>query len=474
MMKMSTHRIQVALCGSFLALALACSGSHPVASVLVLRRATLIDGTGGPPLANATVVVKGNRILQVASGGPPLAPTGARVVDLAGKWMIPGMIDAHIHFNASGGLYSRPDVYDLRNRVPYEREQAWIRSRIPFTLSRYLCAGVTSVLALGDPRWQFQVRDADTEGTSPRVSVVGPFIQSAPLGPIPIWTQDDPAIVHVVTPEDARSVVRKQVARHADLVKTGYIPDSRVPLADYIPILQAIVAESHAHGLRVVVHAEELEAAKAALRAGADVLAHTVGDEPVDEEFLKLATTRDVVSITTLWEPLGYAQVLTGHRTLLSVERACGDSEVIASWGQLEAIPPIQRPPVPEWVTTASSPRARSILLGNIRRMYERGVLLAVGTDASNIGTLHGGSYEQELLLLAQAGVPPMQILVAATNHGARALGRAYDLGTITPGKLADIVVLNTDPLIDISNTADISLVIKDGRIVPQNSRRSH
>lgn len=471
MIRTPTHRLQLTLCHALLGLALACGSPHPATSVLVLRGATLIDGTGAPPVANVTVVVKGNRIFQVASGGQPTAPAGARVFDLAGKWIIPGLIDAHVHFNASGGLYSRPDEYDLRALVPFEDEIQRIRDRVPVTLNSFICAGVTSVVALGDPRFQFEIREtAAATVRAPRVAVVGPFMSSAPVSEFFFWTREDPGMIQVRNPDEAKRLVRDLAARKVDLIKTGYIANPGVSLRGYVPILEAIINESHSHGLRVVVHAEELAAATEALRAGADVLAHTVKDQVIGADFVGMASQRGIVSVTTLWASRAGNQLLTHGIDLLPVERECGDPEVVVSWNDVARIPKAKKPPIPTSVVDGDSPRVRQIMLANLKRLFDGGVAIAVGSDATNLGVLPGGSFHRELLLMAEAGIPPMQIIVAATRNGARVLGRQADIGTVEAGKLADIVVLNASPLADIRNASNIYIVVKDGQVIERGA----
>jgi hypothetical protein len=130
------------------------------------------------------------------------------------------MIDTHMHFNANGGAYDKPADYDLRALRPYDDVIASIVARIELTLSRYTCAGVTSVLAVGDPRWQFDIRHrANTLLDAPHVFVVGPFIAHVPVADVPMWTKDDPALVQAADSTEARRIVRELFAQHVDLIK---------------------------------------------------------------------------------------------------------------------------------------------------------------------------------------------------------------------------------------------------------------
>jgi imidazolonepropionase-like amidohydrolase len=213
------------------------------------------------------------------------------------------------------------------------------------------------------------------------------------------------------------------------------------------------------------VHAEEAATADAAVRHGADVLAHTVVDAPIDPAFVAEAKNRGVVATTTLWAYRAADEVLSGRIVPLPFERECGDPDAIASWFDVVHAPTGVRPAIPNSITKNNLPSTRALMLANVKALFDAGVPIAVGTDASNIGVLHGASFHRELLVMSEAGMRPMDIIVAATRNGGRALGRG-DIGTVEAGKLADLVVLDADPLADISNVGEINMVLKGGREV--------
>jgi imidazolonepropionase-like amidohydrolase len=417
---------------------------------------TLIDGTGGAPRADAVIVVEGERIAAVGNRGEIPIPPEARVIDASGKWIVPGLIDAHIHFFQSGGLYTRPDVIDLRDVRPYADEITGIRQRIPDTLSRYVASGVTSVVDVGGPFWTFEVRDlARRTERAPRVAVAGPLI--ATYFPQELKAED-PALIKVDSAEESRATVREILARKPDLIKIWFIPLPGRSLAFQTAIVQAAIEASHAAGTRVVVHATELETARAAVQAGADILAHSVEDRRVDEAFIKLLKDRNVVYVTTLVVNEGYQEVLGRKVRLTDIERRLGDPEAIATFDELASLPVWKKPWAFHWFS-------RDIAFWNLKRLQQSGVTVAAGTDAGNIGTLHGPALHREFELMAEAGLSPEEILTAATRGGARVMGRSAELGTVEQGKLADFVLLHADPLADVTHLRRIFRVVKGGAV---------
>ena len=435
------------------------AGGAVAAQKTALLGATVIVRADAPPIPNATILIEDGRIDAVGRAGDiPLHPDTI-VLDVAGKWIIPGLIDAHVHFFQSGGLYTRPDVIDLRAVRPYAVELAQIRARLPQTFARYLASGVTGVVDVGGPFWNFEVRDlARRAAVAPRVAVAGPLL--ATISP-PQLTSDDPAIARIDSPEAARAEVRRQAARKPDLIKIWFIRTRDENLDAELAWIRAATAEAHALGLRVAVHATELETARLAVEAGADVLVHSVESAPVDDAFLALLRERGIIYITTLGVYEGYWEVLGQHVRLTDIDARVGDPDVIASFAELAELPDHVKP---AWLKPRPPPPISRIVLDNLKRAQAAGVVVAAGTDAGNIGTLHGPALHREFELMAEAGLSPAEILAAATIGAARAMGRD-DVGAIEPGMRADMVILDADPLADMRNARRIYRVVKDGVI---------
>ena len=420
--------------------------------------ATVIDGTGAPPIPNAVVIVEAGRIAAVGPSRAVAVPAGADVVEALGKWIIPGLIDAHVHFFQSGGLYARPDVIDLRSVRPYAEEVANTRAAIAATLARYLASGITGVVDMGGPTWNFGVRErARDSAYAPRVAVAGPLLGTyAP----PALDAGDAAVIAIRTPVEARAAVRRQLAKDPDLVKIWFVypgPD----IAPQMAWVRVVISESHAVGTRVVAHATQARLARAMVEAGVDVLAHGVDDRIVDNDLLALMRARGVIYITTLAVHEGYAEVLGQNVRLSGIERRIGDPIAIASFAELGKLPARLRARWPRRETPVPIPPAAG---RNLARVSKAGITVAAGSDAGNIGTLHGPALHRELELMVEAGgLSPMEVLVAASLGGAAVMGRTRDLGTLEPGKLADLVILDADPLADIRNTRRIHRVVKGG-----------
>ena len=455
-----------------------------LAEGLAIVGATVVDGAAAP-IPDAVVLIDGDRIRAVGSRAQVALPKGITIVDGRGKWVAPGLIDAHVHFFQSGGAYTRPDVVDLRKVRPYEREIALLKAALPRTFARYLLCGITSVVDVGGPFWNFEVRDAaGRTAVAPRVAVAGPLVSTVARPDLDIG---DPPIIKITTPDDARALVRRELERKPDLMKVWFVvrslgneslarssnrgalrtpqtPPASDDLAAGKALVAATVDEARKGGVRTAVHATELETARAAVEAGADVLVHSVFDKPVDDAFVALLKRRGVIYIPTLFVRTGYTLVLTGSFTPTPAERRWADPDVLATFEEVKSRPELTSRP-----RRASDPESDRVPLQNLKRLSDAGVTIAAGTDAGNIGTLHGPSIFRELRLMADAGLTPREVLASATTGGARVMGREKDLGGVAPGKLADLLILDRDPLVDVANLEAIHRVVKGGRVFTPN-----
>ena len=451
-----------------LALALSIFALTARAEKIALVNGTIINPDKSQIVQNATIIIDGDKIAAAGDAKTISTPKDARLIDCKGKFILPGYIDTHVHFFQSGDLYTRPDVVDLTKVRPYADEVAWIKRNLPDTFERYLRSGITSVVDVGGPMGNFEVRKkANATAKAPRVAVAGPLISSVSREKLDLG---DPPIVKIDSPEQAREFVRKLAAQNPDLVKIWYIVDKDHPVDSFRPIVRATVEESHAHKLRVAVHATELETARAAVEEGADVLVHSVIDKPVDDAFVKLLQDRHTILCPTLVVFERYGRTFANKLNLTPEEKAWGNPEVIATLD----VTKIPQDKLPDRIKTAlANPnealdrikKVYDVALKNLKTLEDAGVTIAAGTDAGNIGTIHGPAIFREFQLMKEAGLTPMQILQCATANAAKLFGgdTGAHIGKIDNGYFADLVIVKSNPLDDIARASDIDSVMKNG-----------
>lgn len=412
--------------------------------------------------ADSTVMLSGSQIQMVGPSKTIPVPKGARIISAKGKWVIPGLIDSHVHFFQSGNLYTRPDAVDLTKWRLYAKEVERNKARLPATFKVWLASGVTGVADVGGPFWNFDARDAARKtAAAPRMVVAGPLISMVDR---PQLDLGDPPIIKITSPDAARALVQKELERKPDFIKVWFIHRPGDDLAAQEAIVKTAGDMAHAAGIRLAVHSTELDVAKAALRAGADLLVHSVTDKPVDEEFLNLAKKNRALYTPTLFVSMGYQYALSDSWTPTEAEKRWADPHILAAMNDLKKIP---KQELPERIQRAMSqkgtPKPSPASMANLRKVWDAGITVVMGTDAGNIGTLHGPSVFREMELMVQAGLTPQQVLLSATGNGAKTMGMENELGRIEAGKLADLVVLDADPLADVNNLGKIHRVIKDG-----------
>src|SRR5947207_5427983 len=379
----------------------AISGEH-----IALIGGTVINPADGKVTRNATVFVDNGRITNIAAN--MVMKFGGRTIDCAGKFILPGYIDTHVHFFQSGDLFTRPDGADLNSVRPYKDEVVWVKSHVDDVFVRYLRSGITSVVDVVGPFWNFEVRKiANATAKAPRVAVAGPLISSVSR---PQLDLGDPPIVKIDTPDQARAFVRKLAEQKPDLVKIWYIVDKEHPVESFRPIVRATIEESHAHKIRVTVHATELDTPSTDVQEGADVLVHSVTDKPIDDAFVKLLKDRHTILCPTLVVFERYGRTFSHQLNLTPEEKAWGNPEVIASL-DVTKIPPDK---LPDRIKTALAKpdeamdrikKTYDVALPNLKRLQDASITIAAGTDAGNIGTIHGPALFREFQLMKEAGL---------------------------------------------------------------------
>ena len=443
------------------------------AQSVALTNATVYDGRGGPALADATVVVEDGRIACV--GADCAVPADAETVDLAGRFVTPGLVDAHVHYAQTGWLDGRPDsqigtdgVYD------YDALQASLEADPDRWHRAYLCSGVTAVFDPGGLPWTTRVAaDAEDGTVRPHVVAAGPLMTHyQPVFSI-LAANGESTFLPMQTDAEAVESVDRLVEMGAQAVKVWYLdppPGQREALdARLVRIGEA----ARANDLPLVVHATELENAKAALRAGAAMLVHSVEDREVDDEFVDMMREGGAVYAPTLrvgrnWRR-AVASAALGVALPLDDPNGCVDAEtrrLIADAPALrETMPEARRDPARVFASLEATGRDEVVMAANLARVHAAGVPVVLATDAGNPLTLHGPSVYAELEAMEAAGLTPAEVLVAATRNGAAMMDRLDDFGTVEAGKLADLVVLADDPGASASAFRSITHVIRAGAL---------
>lgn len=434
----------------------------------VITNVNVIDVQNGKIIPAQSVVIKGEVIDQIQSTKRLKNPAGAMVIDGSGKYLIPGLIDTHIHFFQSGGLYTRPDGLDLRARVPYEKERATGFNNAPDYMRRYLRLGITTVIDVGGPMSNFTIRDSVAKKVlSPNVFVTGPLFSMVDRKKLEL---NDPPIVKIQTKEAADSLFLKVLPYRPDFIKIWYVATPDLPADKTFPVVQYIAVTTHQHKLKLAVHATELKTARLAVEAGADILVHSISDEVLPDDFVALLKSKNVAYNPTLIVSSNYSKVFSGKLAIHRHDLAWANAFAYGSLTDPERIPDEQMPTVMKNLRKSGMPsrrsKADSINRVNLMKLVKAGVTVMTGTDAGNIGTMHASSYYQELEAMETAGMSTTEILKASTISAAKAFSTDNKLGSITKGKQADLVLLDKNPLEQLENFNAINLVIIKGNLL--------
>ncbi|NIP81445.1 MAG: amidohydrolase family protein, partial [Gemmatimonadetes bacterium] len=416
---------------------------------IALVGATLIDGTGAPPVPGATVVVREGRIACAGPAADCPVPDDARRIDVAGRWITPGLIDAHVHYSQTGWADGRPDALDLRDEYPYEETVHWLETH-PDVLGRgYLCSGVTATFDVGGYPWTWGLRSrSDTSGLMPHVEAAGPLLSTRDH-----WLNLPAERQFVFIPDDSavEAGVDYLAVNGTSAVKVWFLVGARSDTAALRHRLETAATRAREAGIPLIVHATGLWDATVAVENGAHLLVHSVQDEAVDERFLRAAREAGTLYTPTLVVYDGYAQLAARRFEPgpYGDALACVDPTSLAKARATDEVPGGIGGDQLESLRARAAGRRR-VTAENLRRVRDAGIPVVLGTDAGNPLTLHGPSVYLELEAMADAGLSPAEVLVAATRDAARAMGREDDLGTLEPGKVADLLVLRADPLADV------------------------
>jgi imidazolonepropionase-like amidohydrolase len=417
--------------------AAACASPAPAPSAtqastaVLFEGARLIDGTGGAPIEQSALLIDGDAIVQAGRKGEVAAPAGAMRVDLTGKTIMPALVDAHSHLGYT-------DVKKMTTAAAN-----FTRDNLVDHLQRYAYYGIGATLSMGVDRGDlpFELRANPPAGAALfRTAGRGMALPNA--GPGAEYRRD--AALGVTTEAEARAAVRELAAKQVDVVKI-WVDDRDGSVPKLPPALYAaIIDEAHTHGLRVVAHIFDLADAKQLLRAGIDGFAHGVRDRDVDDEFVELIKARPAVWVI----PNLPERETTDDLAWL------GDTVPAAEIDRLRQERAARAPAAAKQARQLYEVQAR-----NLARLNTEGVKIGYGTDA---GISVGWTAHTELADMVAAGMTPAQVLVAATRTAAEIL-KLDTRGTLAAGKSADFIVLDANPLDDITNSRRIADVYLRG-----------
>jgi len=392
----------------------------------------LILPGAGDPIEDGALLVRYGRVTSVGSRWAGEIPDDAEIVELAGKVIVPGLVNAHGHVGGTVGLESGADLHS--DEIVADQ------------LARYARYGVTSVFSLGGdrgPGLRAASRRESFDVDRARLFVAGPVIDAE-------------------TPAEAGRQVELAAGLGVDLIKIRVDDffDTREKMPPHV--FRAVIESAHERGLRVAAHVYELEDAKALVEAGVDLLAHSVRDRDVDDELIALMREREVCLCPTLTRELSvfaYAQRPAFFDDPFFLRDA--DPAVVAALQDPERQRAVADDPATE--------RAREgleVARRNLARLADAGVRIAFGTDTGPPGRFQGYFEHVELEMMVEAGLTPAQALRAATVDAARCFGHEGRVGELEPGAWADFVVLSADPTEDIRNLRRIESVWIAGRPV--------
>ena len=403
-----------------------CKNPQPTGSLIAFTGATIMDGTGAAPVTNGVILVGEGRIVAIGSKDEVAVPGNAEIRDVSGKFIIPGLINAHGHVGdvkgIEGGHYSRENVID--------------------NLRTYASYGITTVVSLGGDREEAVSLRAGLDSVAPgvaRLFIAGEVITGS-------------------TPNEALSVIGKNHKMGVDFMKIRVDDNLGTAAKMTEDVYTAVIGKSHELGYKIATHMYYLDDAKKLLKAGSDLMAHSVRDLPVDAEFIALMKEKKVCYCPTLTRELS---------TFVYGDTADFFADPFFTRTYDSAtIQPLKDPARQAQVSGSRNGQIYKqqlpTAMANLKTVSSEGIPIAFGTD-SGIPTRFMGYFEHlEIEMMAEAGLSPSQILQSATKDAAACLGLKA-VGTLDPGNWADFIVLTANPLADIRNFRTIEAVLIGG-----------
>ena len=433
---------------------------------IAITHVNIVNVVTGKIEEDQTILVDKNIIVNVGNASKVKTSENATIIDASGKFAMPGLTYGHIHFFQSGGLYTRPDGINMPSIYSYEKDQQWLKENMYDLMARYIACGITNVIDVGGPMSNFEIRErVNKEITSPNALVTGPLISTLqPEG----FIKDDLPIIKAATAQEAVALIAKQLPYKPDFIKIWYLANTKKDALDNLPMVKAAIDEIHRNGLKACVHATEYETAKLAVEAGADVLVHSIDDKVLDDAFLQLLKAKNVTYIPTLQVYDNYMRLRSQNFSFSPYDFKYANPFMLGSTMDLQHInTAISGIDYTYFRKVIKLPNAvDSIMAKNLFLVMKAGINVVAGTDAGNIGTHHGSSFLKELELMKAAGLSEWEILKSCTINAAKGFGKEKEWGSLEKNKIADILLLEKNPLESLSALNDIPTVIHRGVIL--------
>jgi imidazolonepropionase-like amidohydrolase len=444
-----------------------------------ITNVTIADVEKQKLLSNQTVVITNDLISSIQSSSKVKIPANATVIDGKGKYLFPGLTDSHVHFFQNGGIYSRPDAIDLRTTMPYNKEIALAHQTMEDKLRRYLQNGITNVIDLGAThnflKKRNEFKNADY---APSVYMTGPLLTTYEPEEYENLHDDEPFGL-VKSIEDGIKIVQQQLLLKPDFIKIWFIAgadglDIEASARKNLPAIKAIIDEAHKNNLKVAVHATQRITAQLSVENGCDFLVHSVDDEIIKDDFVQLLKKKKTILCPTLVVHDGYFKSFGQSHNFSNHELLKADPHQLGSLLDLKHLPDTllinnYKKQFNSERMIAMGNKTNQICFDNLKILADAGVLIATGTDAGNIGTMHASSYLAELQAMQKSGMSNWQIIQASTINGAKVLSKENEFGTITVGKKANLILLDNNPVENINAITQINRVINRGVVFNPN-----
>ncbi len=449
-------------------------------------------------VSEATILVDNGIITKIQPHSEKVPPSYV-VTSIENKWVIPGLIDGHVHLSQSGSAFTRPDTINATKIERYQADQKWLLDNLPSLLEDYLSLGITTIIDMGGPsEYIDHYREATQSGFYPAIYAAGTLL--SPMS-VPQLDLNGKTFTQVTTAEQALAQVKSQLSLNTDIVKIVWSQETGMTDAQLTDVYLPALTFAKKHNKIVAVHVEGLESAKYAIKAGAEILVHGVFTDEIDDEIIQLMKVNDVTYMPTLTSYDHYMDIFSNQLTFSEHEKRHSHSKIIDSFDKLMEnvkdtdqmfklfltyIPKVdsneqelaamsaQDQSIIKQLRTMFSSDIQNYQMVNLRKIVVSGVNVAFGTDAGNPGTLHASSFFGEMKAWQQAGISNKEILKAATFANANALNQSDSIGELSSGKFANFVVLAQNPYEQLETLKAPLMTVKHGQIAVSVQGESH